>query len=90
MFESEWFQYVFIALIFLLLIWNLTRRRRQSTGNPNIWPPALCCPILIKPVVAECTIRHYQSKKSSIRRWSIYKDIWVFWKELSSDLNKSS
>ncbi|MDD5701655.1 MAG: hypothetical protein PHU23_06340 [Dehalococcoidales bacterium] len=92
MFESEWFQYVFIALIFLLLIWNLTRRRRQSTGNPNMDAAgAVLSDINQNLRVADERLANYQSKKKFYTgSWSNYKDkLGFLGTELSSDLNKS-
>jgi hypothetical protein len=93
MFESEWFQYVFIGLIFLLLIWNLTRRRRQSsTGNPNIDAAgAVLSDINENLRVADERLANYQSKKKfHTGSWNNYKDkLGFLGTELSSNLNKS-
>jgi hypothetical protein len=84
--SGDYTTWLLLVLIFGLLIWNLTRRRR--TGNTNLDAAlAVLTDVNHNLKVMEERLTNWQSKKKfQIKGWRMYKDKLGF---LDTDLNSS-
>jgi hypothetical protein len=88
--SGEWTTWILIGLIFLMLVWNITRRRK--TGNANLDVAiAVLQNVNNNLKIMESRLTNWQSKKKfQTGSWSHYKDKLTFLDTSTTDaLNES-